>query len=252
MTGTWILDRGDFAVQASLMVGGYLAAAVLLSYLPARTKLHHAGRLAASLLIILAALVPILSPFAVIIGTAAAVVLWSVATNLSGPRMAAAHLVVLIAASSLISAQSITNTWVDYWRDDPSAVARIGVYLAAYALVTAPAAYAIAWILNRINLPSNHAPLEGEGEVSSAENPRNHPSSASSSRGRIIGVMERLILLTLALLGQWQAAGLVIAAKSIARFRNLEDRDFAEYYLVGTLASLLIAFLTAAAALALT
>jgi hypothetical protein len=32
-----------------------------------------------------------------------------------------------------------------------------------------------------------------------------------------------------------------MAAKSIARFRALEDREFAEYFLVGTLASLLLA-----------
>jgi hypothetical protein len=33
----------------------------------------------------------------------------------------------------------------------------------------------------------------------------------------------------------------VVAAKSLARFKALEDREFAEYFLVGTLASLLLA-----------
>ena len=47
--------------------------------------------------------------------------------------------------------------------------------------------------------------------------------------------------MTFVLLHQFAAVGLVIAAKSIARFRELEDRNFAEYYLVGTLASTLIA-----------
>ena len=59
--------------------------------------------------------------------------------------------------------------------------------------------------------------------------------------GRIIGNLERVLIMTFVLLHQFAAVGLVIAAKSIARFRELEDRNFAEYYLVGTLASTLIA-----------
>ncbi len=45
-------------------------------------------------------------------------------------------------------------------------------------------------------------------------------------------------------MGQWAALAVVLAAKSIARFEELRDRPFAEYYLVGTLASLLVAVLT--------
>jgi hypothetical protein len=56
-------------------------------------------------------------------------------------------------------------------------------------------------------------------------------------------VLERAITLTLLLLDQFGALGLVIAAKSIARFKALEDRDFAEYFLIGTLASVLLALL---------
>jgi hypothetical protein len=63
------------------------------------------------------------------------------------------------------------------------------------------------------------------------------------ARGRTIGVLERAITLTLLLLDQFGALGLVIAAKSIARFKALEDRDFAEYFLIGTLASVLLALL---------
>jgi hypothetical protein len=61
------------------------------------------------------------------------------------------------------------------------------------------------------------------------------------ARGRAIGVLERAMALTLVLLGQYGALGLVVAAKSLARFKALEDREFAEYFLVGTLASLLLA-----------
>jgi len=63
------------------------------------------------------------------------------------------------------------------------------------------------------------------------------------ARGRSIGVLERALTLTLVLLGQYAALGLIIAAKSLARFKALEDREFAEYFLIGTLASLLLAVL---------
>lgn len=63
------------------------------------------------------------------------------------------------------------------------------------------------------------------------------------TRGRAIGVLERAIALTLVLQGQYGALGLVVAAKSLARFKALENRDFAEYFLIGTLASLLVALL---------
>ena len=63
------------------------------------------------------------------------------------------------------------------------------------------------------------------------------------ARGRAIGVLERALALTLVLLGQYGALGLLIAAKSLARFKALEDREFAEYFLIGTLASLLLALM---------
>lgn len=63
------------------------------------------------------------------------------------------------------------------------------------------------------------------------------------SRGRAIGALERAIALTLVLLGEYSAVGWIIAAKSLARFKALEDREFAEYFLVGTLASFLLALL---------
>jgi hypothetical protein len=62
--------------------------------------------------------------------------------------------------------------------------------------------------------------------------------------GRMIGNLERLLILAFAVLGSYGAIGFVLAAKSIARFKELDDREFAEYYLVGTLASALVALAT--------
>lgn len=63
--------------------------------------------------------------------------------------------------------------------------------------------------------------------------------------GRIIGKLERVMISSLVLSGQLGAIGFVLTAKSIARYKQLEDKDFAEKYLVGTLTSAIIAFLTA-------
>jgi len=61
--------------------------------------------------------------------------------------------------------------------------------------------------------------------------------------GYLIGVLERVIVLTLGLNGQMGAIGFVLTAKSLARFKQLEVKGFAEKYLVGTLLSMGIALL---------
>ena len=58
--------------------------------------------------------------------------------------------------------------------------------------------------------------------------------------GNIIGKLERIIISVLVLLNQYGAVGFVLTAKSIARYKQLEDKQFAEKYLVGTLSSILI------------
>lgn len=59
--------------------------------------------------------------------------------------------------------------------------------------------------------------------------------------GMIIGNLERILIFTLVLVDQYAVIGLVLAAKSIARFEELKNREFAEYYLIGTLMSYLLA-----------
>ncbi|HEY8390428.1 MAG TPA: DUF3307 domain-containing protein [Clostridia bacterium] len=65
----------------------------------------------------------------------------------------------------------------------------------------------------------------------------------NNKAGSIIGVLERLLVLVLGLMGLYTSIALVLTAKSIARFKLLEDKSFAEKYLVGTLLSMLIAVL---------
>jgi hypothetical protein len=64
--------------------------------------------------------------------------------------------------------------------------------------------------------------------------------------GHAIGVLERFIVYVFVLAGHWAAAAHVVAVKSLARWESLKERRFAEYYLVGTLTSVLVAVLVGA------
>ncbi len=66
-----------------------------------------------------------------------------------------------------------------------------------------------------------------------------------SGAGKKIGQVERAIILTLALMGEFGAISFVFVAKSMARFEQLKERHFAEYYLLGTLLSIFFALATA-------
>lgn len=57
--------------------------------------------------------------------------------------------------------------------------------------------------------------------------------------GKWIGMLERFLILTLVLIKQYEAIGLLVAAKSIFRFS--ESRNVGEYILIGTLISFTIA-----------
>ena len=61
--------------------------------------------------------------------------------------------------------------------------------------------------------------------------------------GKLIGLVERILTLTLILLDQYEAVGFIIAAKSILRFKESETTK-TEYLLVGTLLSFGIAVIT--------
>ena len=59
--------------------------------------------------------------------------------------------------------------------------------------------------------------------------------------GGRIGSLERIVSVVMMYLGQYAAIALVFTAKSVVRFKDFENRDFAEYYLYGTLMSVVTA-----------
>ena len=61
--------------------------------------------------------------------------------------------------------------------------------------------------------------------------------------GRIIGLLERIFIFIAVVNDEFSTIGFILAAKAFARFKELENRSFAEYVLIGTLVSTLIAVL---------
>lgn len=139
--------------------------------------------------------------------------------------MLEAGALVLTIVLAWLGARLVRPTHAGFWWG------RVVLLAAAYWYACAGGAVLVRRVLDLV--PVAEAPAT-EGIVLPAQ---------ELSRGRLIGVLERALALTLVLAGQYGALGLILAAKALARFRALDDRDFAEYFLIGTLASLLLALL---------
>jgi hypothetical protein len=78
------------------------------------------------------------------------------------------------------------------------------------------------------NLLTGYKPKENNNDLIVIDN----------KAGRRIGTIERLIMMMFIAVNQYAAMGLVLTAKSIARYDKItKDEKFAEYYLLGTLLS---------------
>lgn len=133
--------------------------------------------------------------------------------------LAGAAIYLLVFSGSL--PQHIDAAWMPYWLT-------MVVYVGVFAFTWSGGSCIVVATLSALG-PS--PALQGaEGGIAGS--------------GRVIGGLERTLTLILILLGQWAAIVLLITAKSFARFEELKERRFAEYYLIGTLTSLLVAILT--------
>jgi hypothetical protein len=152
-----------------------------------------------------------------------------------------AHLVILVGAWALLLARAQP---LDWWQDLVARIAATGdgEAIGRSALVVV--------VLSALVVANTRAGSLFVGTLVRAPRPpvvqdtRSADGPSVARIGATIGVIERLLIATLVLAGGIAAVGLVIAAKTIARFRQLEDRLFAEYYLVGTLASVALAVIT--------
>lgn len=100
-------------------------------------------------------------------------------------------------------------------------------WAAAVLFLADPSTRVLRWVMGSIGRPLADA-------------------AAGFGRGEAIGVLERWITLVVVASGEYSAMGFILAAKALARHRRFEtDPDFAEYFLIGTLTSVLMAILLA-------
>ena len=57
--------------------------------------------------------------------------------------------------------------------------------------------------------------------------------------GRVIGVLERILIFVGLTASSWEILAGVVALKTVARYSKLDEQNKAEYFLIGSLASIL-------------
>lgn len=107
-----------------------------------------------------------------------------------------------------------------------------------FSVVGVSGGSALSWaaVLLIIHKPANIA----IAKMLTIYRPQNKISDAryDKNAGRFIGTIERIIILIFISIQQYSAIGLVLTAKSIARYDKIaKEPEFAEYYLLGTLLS---------------
>lgn len=106
-----------------------------------------------------------------------------------------------------------------------------GLHAFAYCLA---ATLALTWLGNIVcQLLFHFTGMKSAGRV----------SAGVDRAGHLIGWLERLIIAVGVLCHNWEVVAAVIALKTIGRFKELDNTVPAEYFLVGSLFSLLWAFL---------
>jgi len=99
----------------------------------------------------------------------------------------------------------------------------------------------LGWSLAVINLP---VAWEFIGRLLPVEDQKPDKQIDPGMMGATIGVLERVLVIALLPGGGPAAVGFVVAAKTLARFRELNNKRFAERYLLGTMASVTIALVS--------
>ncbi|MBI4916662.1 MAG: DUF3307 domain-containing protein [Acidobacteria bacterium] len=222
---------GDFVVQRDRVVAGKRRRSVA-AYLE-----HACAHLLLSELALLAFVPATLSPprtHALLVGLAATHALLDLAKARSeggAPTSGTAtaflvdqvlHLLLLLGAAALIAEVATPLAAIAAWLQRQAAPAL--VLATSYCAALFAAGYANAVLL---------APFAGRLRTADEADP-----SGLANAGKYIGWLERFLVLTAVLVGSPEAAGLVVAAKSVFRFGDIkEGRAFAEYFLIGTFLS---------------
>jgi hypothetical protein len=124
---------------------------------------------------------------------------------------------------------------------DPQRI-QVLLVVSGFAFAVLAGSVLVEQVLQRIKgLPGSPDELESlEREDGAADG----DATGAPAGGKVIGMLERAFAYAGVLVGHPETAALVVAVKSVARypeFKGRNGRRFAEYFLIGTLLSLLVA-----------
>jgi len=111
------------------------------------------------------------------------------------------------------------------------ATLQIAAYAALALLLTLGGNFVCKWVLR---LSATSAPPETGEKI-------------TLRAGRVIGVLERVLIFAGLTVSSWEILAGVIALKTVARYSKLDEQNRAEYFLIGSLASILWAVLVTVA-----
>ena len=116
----------------------------------------------------------------------------------------------------------------------PNHLATVLLIAAILAFLATGSTHLVRGVLARVDA----MPLKG----SEARDPATEQLDIKEyNRGRVIGVIERIIMTVVVAVGAYAALMFLIGAKGLIRSNELTKHEFAEYFLIGTLASAAIA-----------
>lgn len=143
----------------------------------------------------------------------------------------AAHIICLIITAYIMTIRNVDidlhNMAINFFNNIGISYASALRWIMAFLLVHKPANVTISYLI------STYRPMENEHQSIESK-----PYIAS----RFIGTIERIIILIFISIQQYPAIGLVLTAKSIARYDEIsKNKMSAEYYLLGTLLSTVFA-----------
>ena len=141
---------------------------------------------------------------------------------------------------NLVTRLASASAWTQalqaaHWRE-------LNVVVFGLLLLTNEVNLVIRYGVHRLN-------LEPKVEPADEQAPGARPAATDERQynaGRVIGILERYFILIVLLAGaDFAVIAVILAAKGFARFKQLDRREFAEYILIGTLASTLCAVVVA-------
>jgi len=168
-------------------------------------------------------------------------------------------LVFMMSSLEMIRAFHLSTQWVS--SISPAHQAALCILTSTLLLVVRGGTYVVRGVLRksgtlitkeRIPSPRKQPPAPSQAEGASpvtieiaavAEEPVSMTVDVEEyNRGRLIGNLERIVLTIVVAAGSYAALAFLVAAKGVVRADEFEkSRDFTEYFLIGSLASVLVA-----------